>query len=328
MLLTVWQILSTGPPAAYIQASFAFCGGLAAFLVETLQSNHIQFALRDIFTAMTCAFANLYLHHYAQRFVDRAQNLKLELYASGSLVALLAPLAWLEYSSIYLPDVNVSDTLWTLAVAAALWIGYRRCGTYLSSFSPKNTAEFLIAASLLVILLVTYPYISTLTAISFVLFSKAAYISSVDIAEEPKKSVKKAEIAPVVVLGSILLLGQCTVIVLSTSAFTTIELNPTGGLGGLTPLKVDPEYEMNRFICLSKVRETIVREVGSRIKDGEPLSFMDFPMHWNLGDLLIWQGTQHVIEIRGQFPIVADTFMDRNITVASSVTYFTGIPNI
>jgi pyruvyl transferase EpsO len=40
---------------------------------------------------------------------------------------------------------------------------------------------------------------------------------------------------------------------------------------------------------------------------------MDLPMHSNLGDVFIWQGSQVVLEARGQFPLVADNRLERNV---------------
>ncbi len=310
---------STERTPTFNRANILFGVGLVVFFVEVFRTHQPHWAIIQIGAAAIHTYVNYYLHHYAQCYVESAHYLKAEMFASSTLVAVLAPFAWLELNLVYLPDVNVSFTAVTLALTCVLGYGYRRCGIFFNSLTQPNRAKFFIVAALFA-LLMSNATLTALMVISFVLVSVAAYLSSTGTTTASQHNESKTKFSILVTLCTILLLAQGVVDVVSNANFIEqTALTPADYHRGLPPIALDPEIELNRLVCIRKVRERVIKEVGSLLKAGEPIAYMDLPMHSNLGDVLIWQGTQHLLENYGQFPIVTDRFLDRNISVAKSV---------
>jgi pyruvyl transferase EpsO len=174
---------------------------------------------------------------------------------------------------------------------------------------------FFITTTTFAVIITGFKVISPLLVISLILMAASAYWSSLD-PPQPGGGESRGKLYMLLFFCMTLLLFQCTIVVLNNAVTfvppATVQTNTTKS--GLPPIRLDPEFEFNRLICLRKVRERVLHEVGSRIRDGEPVSFMDLPMHSNLGDVFIWQGTQVILEVRSQFPLVSDGWNDRNIS--------------
>ena len=311
---------ATQTRTSYTRASYMLSAGIVVFLLQALRPAQIQWAILEISSAALFACINYYLHHYVQRHAHHSLYLQAELYACSFLSLLLAPIAWLEFNTIHLTDVNVSFAAVTLVAMCALYLGYRRLGLFFNSLSQPETAKYFIATTFLAVIITSHVNIPLLLIAAMILLAVCAYLSSVDPSEGGGSNLSRAKINILLALCALLLLVQCSVAVLANSVTATpVSISSVPSTPNDTTFKLDPEFEFKRLICLRKVRERVLHEVGSNIKDGEPLAYMDFPMHSNLGDVLIWQGTQLVLENRAQFPIVTDHFMDRNITRANEV---------
>lgn len=315
-MVNFWHFLNaTENSTAYTKASFLFCLGIVGFFVHFLDPDQLPWSLLEISSAAIYACINHYLHHYVQRYVGESQYLKSEIYAVGSLAVLLAPLAWLEFNTINWPEVNMSYTAVTTIFLCGLFLGYRRSGLFFNTLTLPNTAKFFIATTTLAVVLTGLEALSPLLVISLGIMAVSAYWSSLDPLRVGGSGESRNKLKLLLVLCATLFLFQCTMVV-SNNALTAFTPDSIAQVNAtrMQPLPLDTEYEFNRLICLRKVRERVLHEVGSRIRDGEPLAFMDFPMHSNLGDIFIWHGSQTVFEVRGQFPLVADNGSERNIS--------------
>jgi hypothetical protein len=323
IVVNFWQFLNASErQTAYTRATFLFCFGIIGFLIHNLDHERLQWSLLDITSAATYACINHYLHHYVQRYVDGSQYLQSEIYACGSLVVLLAPFAWLEFNTINLPDVNTSFVIVTIVFLCGLLLGYRRSGLLFNSLTQTNTAMFFITTTTFAVVITGFKVISPLLVISLILMAASAYWSSLDPPQPDGSRKSYGKLYMLLFFCMVLLLFQCTIVVLNNAVtFVPPATVQTNIASGLPPIRLDPEFEFNRLICLRKVRERGLHEVGSRIRDGEPVSFMDLPMHSNLGDVFIWQGTQGVLEARGQFPLVSDNRLERNIAKILPVSF-------
>ncbi len=322
-MVNFWQFLNSSSEkrAHYIGASCLSCLGILAFLLHVLDPLRIQWSILELTTACVHACVSYYLHHHAQKFMDASQVLQTEIYASGFLAVLLAPFAWLEFNTIQLENVNASFASVRIVFLCVLFLLYRRADLFFMTLTQPETAKFLIATTFLSIIASRFELITPLFASSIILLAVSAYYSSLDPPQPNGSNESRSKLYILLAFCALLLLFQCSLVVVANAKQTVspVSLTPMTRVKSLQPIQLDPEYELNRLICLRKVRERVLHEVGSRIKDGEPLAYMDWPMHWNLGDILIWQGTQAVLETRGQFPIVTDDIADRNITRANQV---------
>jgi pyruvyl transferase EpsO len=141
----------------------------------------------------------------------------------------------------------------------------------------------------------------------------SAYLASQDLPQQGG-SESRGKIYLLIALCTALLLLQCTMTIAAYATKpATIESLPRTSV---KHIPLDPEFEFNRLICLRKVQERVIQDIGAILVDGKPYVYLDIPMHMNLGDVWIWHGTHVALATHGQFPLVTDKKLERNITSA------------